>query len=115
MYKYRKPHVSKITSVEKVEGETIEQKIERIVDNKEPITDGAPEIYTARKEGVNSAYNIRTDRWEIATDGMDKVQKSVQATRDNKAKSGDSEKGKVIELKKEKSAEPKSIEGTGTK
>ena len=115
MYKYRKRHKSKLTSVEKLEGEPIELKVERIVDNGEPITDGAPEIFTARKDGVGSAYNIRTDRWEIATEGMDKVAKSVQATRDNKAKTGDSEKGKVVKLKVEKSTESKSVEGTGTK
>ena len=62
MYKYRKTKKSQLTSVELLEGETLEQKIERIVDNGEPITDGAPEIYTERKQGVLSAYNIRTDR-----------------------------------------------------
>ena len=33
-----------IVSVETFEGETIEEKVERIVTNKEPITDGAPMI-----------------------------------------------------------------------
>tara|TARA_B100000768_G_scaffold178471_1_gene194307 strand:- start:799 stop:1158 length:360 start_codon:yes stop_codon:yes gene_type:complete len=104
MYKYRKARKSKLKSVELVEGETIEQKIERIVSNKEPITDGAPEIYTERKQGVLSAYNIRTDRWDVAADGMDMVQKNIQAKRDGKANkkaSGDSEgkKGKVVDMK----------------
>jgi hypothetical protein len=35
-----------IVSVETFEGETIEEKVERIVTNKEPISDGAPMIYT---------------------------------------------------------------------
>ncbi len=65
-----------------VEGETIEMKVERMVSNKEPIKDGAPEIFTERKEGVISAYNIRTDRWEIATDAMDAVSKSKLANRE---------------------------------
>lgn len=63
------------------EGETIEQKIERVVNNKEPIEDGAPLIWTERKEGVKPEYNIRTDRWDIAIDGMDNVSKANIAKR----------------------------------
>ena len=86
MYKYRKPKTLNLTSVEVVEGETIERKIERIVLNKEPITDGAPEIFTERKEGVISAYNVRTDRWEVAAEAMDKISASKMAQRDSKPK-----------------------------
>lgn len=88
-----KPRRSNMTSVELVEGETIEKKVERILQNKEPITDGAPEIFTERSEGIISAYNIRTDRWEIAAEAMDKVTASIEAKREGK--------GKVIELKTE--------------
>ncbi len=77
---------SKIEGVEKLEGETIEQKMERVIDNGEPITDGAPEIFTERKDGVGAAYNIRTDRWEIACEAMDKVAGSSQAKREEKSK-----------------------------
>ena len=77
---------SYLTSVEKLEGEPIELKIERIVSNKEPISDGAPSIFTERKDGVVAAYNIRTDRFEVAAEAMDKVSGSIQASRDNKAK-----------------------------
>ena len=77
---------SYLTSVEKLEGEPIELKIERIVSNKEPISDGAPSIFTERKDGVVSAYNIRTDRFEVAAEAMDKVAGSIQAKRDSKAK-----------------------------
>lgn len=85
---YKKPiyHESTLESPERPEGETIEQKIERIVNSGEPITDGAPLIYTERKEGILPQYDIRTDRWEIATEAMDKVQASVQAKRDEKYK-----------------------------
>ena len=55
------------------EGETIEAKVRRVVQNNEPISDGAPIIYTERKDGVIPAYDIRTDRWIIALDAMDKV------------------------------------------
>ena len=33
--------------------ETIEKKVKRIVENKEPISDGAPIIYTERNKGVH--------------------------------------------------------------
>ena len=101
------PRRTQLKSVETVEGETIEQKIRRLVSNNEPITDGAnPELYTERKDGVLSAYNIRTDRFEIATEAMDKVTKSTVAKREGK--------GKVIPLEKEVS-EAKSTEGENGK
>lgn len=86
MYKIPKYSRSSLKGVEKLEGEPLEWKVERILNNKEPITDGAPEIYTERKDGVAPGHNIRTDRWEIATDAMDAVVKSVQAKRESKAK-----------------------------
>jgi len=112
-YKYRKPIKSSLTSVETVEGEPIEHKIERIVSNKEPISDGAPEIFTERKEGVKSAYNIRTDRWEIASEAMSKVEGSIQAKRDAKGKISKKDESKVIELKVDKKdSGAKPTEGT---
>lgn len=58
------------------EGESIEKKVRRVVENKEPISDGAPIIYTEKKDGVLPQFNIRTDKWDIALDAMDKVQAS---------------------------------------
>lgn len=86
MYKQNKIQRTSISINESDEGATIEHKIERIINNKEPITDGAPIIYTERNEGVLAAYNIRSDRFEIALDGIDKIQKSYQARSENKAK-----------------------------
>lgn len=86
MYKILKVAKSKMTINESYEGETIEKKIRRIVNNKEPITDGAPLIYTERKQGVQPGYDIRTDRWEIAVEAMDKVTKTEQAKREERHK-----------------------------
>lgn len=61
------------TDYEFQEGERIERKVARIVENNEPITDGAPIIYTKKEDGVLPAYDIRTDRWEIAQEAMDAV------------------------------------------
>lgn len=75
-----------ITHNESYEGERIEQKIERIVDNNEPIQDGAPLIFTERKDGVKPEFDIRTDRFEIAIDAMDVVSKTTRAKRENVVK-----------------------------
>lgn len=72
-----------LKSVETYEGETIETKVARIVQEKAPITDGAPIIYTDREQGVLPAYNVRTDRWEIAENAMDKVNAAKFAKRDS--------------------------------
>ena len=63
----------RLKSVEIYEGESIETKCARILQNKEPITDTAPIIYTAKEDGVLPAYNIRTDRFDIAMDAYDKI------------------------------------------
>lgn len=82
MYNYKKNTRPTSLAVRKVtEGETLETKIERIVTNKEPIKDGAPLIYQDKAEGVNLANNIRTDRFEVAVETMDKVNRSNQAKR----------------------------------
>lgn len=111
---------STLKSVEITEGEPIEHKIERVVSNKEPITDGAPSIFTERKDGVVAAYNIRTDRWEVASEAMDKVSGSIQAKRDAKGKVSKSKEEskteakketKVVDLKVDNVSEAKSTEG----
>ena len=54
-----------------VEGETIENKLRRITQQGEPVTDNAPLIYTERKDGVMPEYNIRADKFDIAIDALD--------------------------------------------
>jgi hypothetical protein len=114
-YKYRKATKSFIGSADVKEGETIEQKMARILHNGEPITDGAPEIYTERRDGVGAEYNIRTDRWEMAAEAMDLKSKNIQAKRDAKAearKNKESE-AKVVKLKPKKDdGKPESTNGT---
>lgn len=71
------------------QGESIEDKLERIIQQKEPIKDGAPLVFTDRKMGVLPEYNIRTDRFEVAIDAMDAVQKSTIAKREAAMKAKD--------------------------
>lgn len=86
MYKLIKTSKTSVKVNNTYQGETIEQKIQRIVNNNEPITDGAPLIYTDRKDGVQPEYDIRTDRFEVATEAMDKVTKSKLAKREERHK-----------------------------
>lgn len=59
--------------VETYEGELLEDKVKRITENNEPISDGAPLVYTKRADGVRPEYNVRTDKWDVAIETMDKV------------------------------------------
>ena len=56
---------------------------------KEPITDGAPIIFTEKKDGVRPEYNIRTDRWDIALDAMNKIDMARKAHKEIEVKPED--------------------------
>ena len=77
-------------------------KIERIVNENAPITDGAPIVYTERKQGVLPEMDIRTDRFDIAIEAMTTVA-STNIARRNKAI--EDRETKVIEMKKDGGAE----------
>lgn len=105
MYKKQALKPTTIKQNDSYIGESIEEKVKRILSNKENITDGAPLIYTERKDGVQPSYNIRTDRFEVAVEAMEGVSKMNLAKREERAK--------VIEMdNKPKDGEPDSIQGT---
>ena len=54
-------------------GETLIKKWQRILDEGEPLTDGAPLIYTPKQAGVKPEFNVRADKWDIAMNAMDRV------------------------------------------
>lgn len=58
---------------EDIVGEELITKIRRVLDENEPLTDGAPLIYTPKEKGVIPEYNIRTDKWQLAMGAMDRV------------------------------------------
>lgn len=103
-YKQNKIENSKLKVNQSQEGETIEMKMERVINNGEAIKDGAPLVYTDRKDGVKPEFDIRTDRFEIAIDAMDKVSKSVQAKRDERGKINEADA--KIDPNKNSGAEP---------
>lgn len=105
MYKIKKQSTTQLARNTSYIGETIEEKVARIVNNKEPISDGAPIVYTERKDGVQPQYDIRTDRFEIAIDAMDAVSRSEIARRKKRIEDRE-EKKKTIETKTETVGEP---------
>lgn len=88
IYKVKKGAIKKTTLKinQATVGETIETKVQRITQQKEPITDGAPLIYTDRKDGVLPEYNPRTDKMELAVEAMDSASKTHIAKRTERHK-----------------------------
>ena len=86
-----------ITCFRSVDGETIEQRMRRVTENKEPITDGAQPIYTDRKDGIIADYNIRTDRFDVAIEAMDKIAKTKAAIREKMYKKPDKPENEISE------------------
>lgn len=76
-YSFPSKNNGRLKSIEIYEGESIETKCARILQDKEPITDTAPIIYTAKEDGVLPAYNIRTDRFDVAMDAYDKITRAA--------------------------------------
>lgn len=105
MYKTNKPQNTTIKVVITKEGESIEEKVMRITTEKTPIKDGAPLMYTDRKDGVLAGSDIRTDRFDVAIDAMHKVAEASPYLR----------KGVVIPIDEKKDiGKPESTDGTKT-
>ena len=61
------------------QAEPREVKLRKIISGESSsMEDGVfPTIYTEKKDGVLPEYDIRTDRFEIAIDAMDKINQSI--------------------------------------
>lgn len=79
------------------QAEPREVKLRKIISGESGnIEDGVfPTIYTEKKDGVQPEYDIRTDRFEVAIDAIDKINQSV-ATQIAKNK-GETEAAKNFE------------------
>lgn len=84
MYKFKKPYKTSINKNTSYIGERIEEKVHRIVNNKEPIKDGAPLVYSDREDGVLPECDPRTDRMEVALELADKISRSHTAHREDR-------------------------------
>lgn len=114
MYNNRQPFEE--TSIEhniQYVGESMEEKLQRVMATNEPIEDVAHKIYTERKEGVRPEFDIRTDRFEIALEATDKLTKTHLAQREERHKTVGEEAKEGME--KEKGGETSSTQGTGDK
>lgn len=61
------------------QAEPREVKLRKIINGEaNNMEDGVfPTIYTEKKDGVQPEFDIRTDRFEVAIDAIDKINKSV--------------------------------------
>ena len=61
------------------QAEPREVKLRKIISGEaNNMEDGVfPTIYTEKKDGVQPEYDIRTDRFEVAIDAMDKINQSA--------------------------------------
>lgn len=92
---------------ESVEGQRIEDQVERLLNNNEPLPADSPLIYSERERGVEPEYDITADRHEVILDAMTVVEKTVKAKRKNKV----TERKKLLENLNAKETGGQSTEG----
>lgn len=73
------------------EEEPLEIKLTRAMTTNEPISSVAPQIFTEKKDGARPEYDIRTDRFEVAMETMDRATKAHIAKRENAFKEQEKE------------------------
>lgn len=64
-----------------LQGESLMQKLRRMTEEKEPIGNEVQLIYTDKGDGVMPGYDIRTDRFEVGREAMEKVKASQKKER----------------------------------
>lgn len=87
------------------EGVCIEREIEKSLETGQPLEATAPLIFTPRKDGVNPSHDIRTDRFDLALDAMEKYNEDMS----NKVKT-DNKPEEPTETKKEQIPEGEKTE-----
>lgn len=70
------------------EGQSIEETMRIATANKEEQVAMLPEIYQKRNEGIDPLCDIRTDKFQLAQDAMDKVTRAHLLAHQNKDKMG---------------------------
>lgn len=100
---YRQNRMSETTvrSVEKSEGMTIETMVALFMNNQTDIEQKTTAIYTERKDGVLAGYDIRSDKFDIAIEAMDKASKSSIMKRESR-----------MNVVKDEDGKPDSTQGT---
>lgn len=90
---YKRPSFRKtsITNSSIEVGQMIHDKVKAVIEQGESLQE-APLIYTDKADGIMAGYNIRTDKWEIAIEAMDKINKV-------RAAQGEAKRGKMVDMK----------------
>lgn len=103
IYRIPKRTKTKFRINESVEGETIEQELNRLINNNEGglSTEQKPMIYLSPEQGVHYATDIRTDRWDKAIEQTERVTNHVDYVRDEKYKKRKEELDKIKNKGKE--------------
>lgn len=65
--------VTTLEGVTPKEGTTMEDKMEKLLNNNEPMDDGGELIFTEAKEGVKPEFDIRTHKWDVVTNASEKL------------------------------------------
>lgn len=66
MYKIPKQHRTTIEINQSVQGESIETRIERMLNNNDDVSEMKELIFTREEDGIMGAFNIRHDHWDEA-------------------------------------------------
>lgn len=96
IHNYRNATKTSISAGKLTEGESIEKKLRRIMTEKSGIEQISPMIYTERKDGVLPMYDIRSDKFDLALEAMDKVAQIHASKRKER------QDAKIIDLNKDK-------------
>lgn len=93
MYKQNKMEPSALRGLTPTKGETMEQKMVRILENKEPMNEQGVELIYPNTTDVLPEFDIRTNKWEVAVDAMEKMEarkqlKKQEAEKAEKEKQG---------------------------
>ena len=112
MYKIPKRTATSIERNESIEGEPIEQQIQRMINNGEVLGEEKEMIYTKPSEGVLYGTDIRGDRQEKAIEMTEKVAADVMRRRELKSLA-EKQKNEAEKAKEEVEKAEKNNEKTG--
>lgn len=101
IYMIRYRNNSQIEGKEGYEGESVEDKVKRITEDKEGISEPTQLIYTSEKDGVLEETDIRTDKWDLAVEALDIANKVKKAQGEDKKKKDEIIKQAEEGMKKE--------------
>lgn len=81
MYKISKRTPTSLRINNSTEGETIEQEIERLINDGTPVEHEKQPIFTKPSEGVPYGTDIRGDKWDKAIEVNEKINTNIENIR----------------------------------